>query len=270
MNQKEQIEEIKLKKRQEQYRRKIFVHRIIVSAVCIILFLIIVCILKGCVSSVLKRNEQLKQEQATIVTPEPTVQPEQSPTEISAAYYAESAFVGNSFIDDMMTYDIVEGADYFAKIGLNVNAAMTKSSDADKSVIDELNNGKRYRKIFIMFGINELGWSNTEIFVKQFGELIDKVREYQPDGKVYLLSIAPVTKAVSDKNNESVNNARILEYNEMIKQLAKDKNAIYADIHTAIAGSDGTLPDDAASDGIHFGKEYYKKMLLYIQNNLTD
>ena len=41
------------------------------------------------------------------------------------------------------------------------------------------------------------------------------------------------------------------------------------DIYSAVADKDGNLPAGSASDGVHFGKDYYEKCLLYIQTNDT-
>ena len=164
---------------------------------------------------------------------------------------------------------LVEGVDYFARIGLNVNDAMTKStSTGTVPVIEELNNGKQYNKIFMIFGENELGWANSDTFVEQYGALIDKAKSYQSTAKIYLLAITPVTKEVSDNNVDNTNNEQIVKYNELIKKLAESKGVVYADVYSAVVGEDGNLPDGVASDGIHFGEDYYKKCLVYIQNNI--
>ena len=40
----------------------------------------------------------------------------------------------------------------------------------------------------------------------------------------------------------------------------------WQDVYSAGVGEDGNLPDGVASDGIHFGEDYDKKCLVYIQN----
>lgn len=270
MNQKERLEEIKKTHEKEQYERKLLIHRVIFAAAVILIILLIIFGVKWCMSAVSEKAEQRMQaELAAQATPEPTPIPIVNSTEISDAYFSNSAFVGNSFIEGLFICDLIDGADFFSKIGLNVNDAMTKSTDTGTvPVIDELNSGKEYDKIFMMFGENELGWVNSDTFISQYGDLIDKAREYQPESKIYLLALPPVSKALSDKNVNSITNERILIYNGLIKQLAADKGAVFADIYSAVADSEGVLPADAASDGIHFGEEYYKQCLLYIQNNL--
>lgn len=260
LNHRESIGGGNLRHKEKQYKSKILSHRIILVICCIAVVVLSVVFIKSCTNKT-HRGTELN----NAVTEEESVQ---NPNEISEKYYENSVFIGNSFVDDMMLCDFVKGADYFAKVGLNVHDAMTEPTATGKvPVIDEISGEKKYRKIFMMFGENELGWQSAETFVKKYGELVDKAREYQKDAEIYLLAITPITKKVSDKNEDCTNNERINEYNALIKKLAEEKNVIYADIHSALAGEDGTLPDDAASDGIHFGKEYYKKFLLYIQNN---
>lgn len=187
---------------------------------------------------------------------------------VSEEYYRNSAFVGNSFADEVMLSKFLKDTDCFSRIGLNAADAMTKTTDTGKvPVIDELNVEKKYDKIFMMFGENELGWLYADKFAEAYGALIDKARIYQPNAKIYLLAITPVTKKVSDKNIDCTNNTRIAEYNALISQLAKDKGVIFADIFSAVSDETGALPEGAASDGIHFGSEYYKRILLHIQNN---
>lgn len=268
MDQKERLDLIKRKHEKERQKRKILLHRVFVGVLIVVIAIILIFSIKGCVSYIsnVKEQKQLQEQQTPVpqITPIPTLS-----TEISNEYYSNSAFVGNSFIDGMILYSFFDNVDYFSKVGLTVNGALTEpTSTGTVPVIDELNNGKSYNKIFMLFGENELGWDSKDTFLAQYGTLIDKARQYQPSSKIYLLNITPVTKAVSDKNENNINNDSIREMNELIKQLAQDKGAVYVDIYSAVVGEDGTLPDGAASDGVHFGEEYYKKCLLYIQNNI--
>ena len=247
MNQKERLEMIRRKRLREQRRRKFLIRRVFVFAVAIIIAALVIFAIKGCVSSVSQRAEQKRQEElAAMSTQTPTTAPAQksNSSDIDQNYYQNSAFIGNSFVDGMMNYSLVEGADYFARIGLNVNDAMTKStSTGTVPVIEELNNGKQYNKIFMIFGENELGWANSDTFVEQYGALIDKAKSYQSTAKIYLLAITPVTKEVSDNNVDNTNNEQIVKYNELIKKLAESKGVVYADVYSAVLGEDGNLPD---------------------------
>ncbi len=270
LNQKERLEEIHRKHEEIQQKRRIRNHRIILASAAAAALALLIVITAVSVTAISKHIEEKRAREAEIAaqaTPSP--EPKEihiDPNVISEDYYANSAFIGNSFADDLYTYSLVPEADFFARTGLSVDDAL-EGDDEKKPVTDELDNGKSYDRIFMIFGENELGWVNPETFADDYGELIDKVRELCPESRVYLLSVTPVTKKSSDENINVTNNDRIREYNEIIKTLAEEKNAVYADVYSAVADKDGNLPVGAATDGVHFGKEYYEKCLLYIQNN---
>lgn len=272
MNQKERLEEIKKKHERERYKRKISFHRAIVSVVLLVFVALITFGIKSCANYRAEKQELKRQEEIAKTEVSPTSTPEISSaeylTEINKDFYANSAFVGNSFAEGLMTYDILDDVDYFSRIGLNVNDAMSKSTTTGNiPVIDELGQGKQYNKIFFIFGENELGWVNSDIFISEYRELIDKAKSYQPNAQIYLFAITPVTQKASDENLDNANNPLIVSFNEQIKQLATDKGVNYADAYTAVADENGALPADAASDGIHFGIDYYEKCLIYIQSH---
>ena len=269
MNQKERLEEIREKHKKEQEKRKILIHRLAVAVTGVIIIMLIACLIKSCVSSIESRREEKCQKgtsQEIQVTEIPALPDENG---IIQAYFETSAFIGNSFAEGMSIYSLIDGADYFSRVGLNVNTALTETTVNDTiPVIDKLKNDKQYKKIFMIFGENELGWISSDSFSEQYEILIDKVREYQPQARLYLLSITPVTKKVSEENKDNTNNESIKMYNAIIRALAESEGADYADIYSAVVDKDGNLPEGAAGDGIHFGEEYYKKCLVYMQNNL--
>lgn len=264
------IEDIKKRKleREKILRHKIYMLRragLVLAGLIIIA--IVVFAVRSCVVTVQKKivehDARIAAEEAAKPTPVPT--PFINENGIDEVYFRNSAFMGNSFIEGMFMYDLIPDTDYFSKVGLNVSQAMTESTDTGKvPVIDELNQGKKYDKIFLMFGENEIGWIGDSFFVK-YGELIGKVKEYQPDAKVYVMAITAISKKVSDGNIDGLSKELVETYNTKMKALASEMNVIFADVYEATVGEDGYLPADAATDGIHFDEEYYIKCLKYIQ-----
>lgn len=271
LNQKERLEEIHKRHEEIQKKRRIRNHRIILAAAAAAALALLIVITAVSVNAISKHIAEKRAREAEIAaqatpSPEPAKEIHIDPNVISEDYYGTSAFIGNSFADDLYTYSLVPNADFFARTGLSVDDAL--AGDGDKEpIVGELDNGKDYDRIFMIFGENELGWVDPGTFNDEYGELIDKVKEICPESRIYLLAITPVTKKSSDENINVTNNDRIREYNEIIKTLASEKNAVYADVYSAVADKDGNLPVGAATDGVHFGKEYYEKCLLYIQNN---
>lgn len=176
------------------------------------------------------------------------------------------AFIGNSRVIALKNYGLVKNA--YAVVGLTVDTIFTNSvAGSTIPVIDELN-GKEFDKIFIMLGDNECGWSNKEIFLNKYSKVIDAVKERVPNAEIYLQSILPVSKKASDTSPFGVTNDNINEMNSRIQQLAADSGVYYISPATALKNSDGALPDDAASDGIHLNKKYCKIWLSYIIENV--
>lgn len=180
----------------------------------------------------------------------------------------DAVFVGNSVIDDLNTYNILPNSDFFARTGLTVTTVMTKSTvKGTVPVIDELNN-KKYGKVILMFGLNELGWDYPSVFKEDYGKVIDAVRQRQPDAKIYIQSLLPVSAAASQKNTNNVNNPRIREYNALLKELAQEKKVVYLDVASALQDAQGNLPDEASADGIHPNIAYCHRWVDYIRDSL--
>lgn len=266
------IQRRKEERERETRKKQTLVIRCAEAVIAACMIFLIVFGIKSCVNAVSqKRAERAAQVQAEIdsATPTPAPDPKDIPTEgnVDNKFYKNSAFVGNSFADGMEMYELVDGADYFARIGLNVKDAMTLSTSTGiVSVIEELNSEKEYNKIFLMFGENELGWNDADTFKACYKTLINKVKEYQSSAQIYLLSITPITKKVSDLNENGETKENIALFNEKILETAKETNVNFVDIYTPLADENGNLPPEAASDGIHFNEKYYKKCLVYIQN----
>ena len=258
------------KRKEERRKKQIFKNRCIAAVFCVLVLALMVFGVKSCVSGIIKNAAEKKAAQVT-ASPMPSNTPVPKDTSgIAQDFFKESVFVGNSFIDGMVIYDLIDGADYFAKVGLNVKSATTDSTDTgSRPVIEELNSAKVYKKIFMMFGENELGWPNPDIFVDEYSDLIKKAKQYQPEAKIYLLSITPVSEEVSKTSTDGTTNENVVKYNKLIKQLAKDENVVYCDIYDAVVNDSGVLPKDAATDGIHFDSVYYKKCLIYIQEHYS-
>lgn len=161
------------------------------------------------------------------------------------------AFLGNSIIGDLESYSVADEADIYSYIGMNVATVFDQKTDGHKKTILEEMLSKNYKTIFIMFGMNEIGWSYSDIFVEDYKELIDEIQTKMPDAKIYLLSITPITKAQEADKESDLKTDRIKEYNNLIKQIADDKNINYLDINSYLSDKNGFLADDDSPDGYH-------------------
>ncbi len=81
---------------------------------------------------------------------------------------------------------------------------------------------KTIKQFFIMFGMNEVGWSYPDIFTDDYTELVDEIHSKLPDAKIYLLSITPITQSLEAKGEDGMNSEAIAKFNKLIQKVAKN------------------------------------------------
>jgi lysophospholipase L1-like esterase len=194
--------------------------------------------------------------------------PESEP--VGPEWFSDAVFIGNSLEQGFMLYAGLKTADMFAVQSISVanigtDHVINAGGGNYLTILDAMAR-KSYRKVFVMLGINELSWATTETFYTKYAALIDKIRELEPEAELYLQSITPVTAKQSD-NSTTFTNPRIHEYNEVIRQLAEDKEAHYLYVFDALADEDGCLPAGSSDDGIHPYPKYYPQWLTYLESH---
>ncbi|WP_346704156.1 GDSL-type esterase/lipase family protein [uncultured Agathobaculum sp.] len=187
--------------------------------------------------------------------------------------FADTALVGNSYIDSFYTYDAMPEASYYYRVGLNVNSVfdqpMLLGEDTETPVIERLQE-QDFAHIIFFFGENELGWTNRTAFTEEYTKVIETARSYCPDAVIYLSAIPPVSEEASEKNEDNTNNASIQACNAEIEQIAEENGAVYVDAFSALADENGCLPADAAADGIHPAKEYTEKWAELLKESIAE
>lgn len=198
---------------------------------------------------------------------------ESSSSDDSAAVYDGAAmkddFSDACFIGDSRTLGLglncdKAKADFYASQGLNISSALTDQvielQNGNMGTVLEAVAQREYKRIFVMFGINELGWPYPENFVEKYEELIEGIKAAQPNAAIYVQSILPV--AASAVNNDAVfTNENINAFNAYVEQAANETGVNYLDINGYFKDNSGMLPEDAAADGIHFVRAYCLKWI---------
>jgi len=218
-------------------------------------------------------------------TPEPTPTPvppydfSQSAPEtepVEMAYFQDALFIGDSRTDGLRLYSGVEGADFYCYKGLTVFEMGTRrvaEVDGEKyTVLEALEKGRQYQKIYISLGINELGYGNTQGFADTFGEFLDQVKTLQPEAVIYLETLVPVNPAKCRANRQPyyVTNDQVYEYNAIFPQLALEKQVVLLDVAAAFSNEEGILPAEDTADGVHFVKRVYQDWLAYLMCHTVD
>lgn len=206
--------------------------------------------------------------------PEPLPSPPPSPlpeTEaVEDTYFDGAVFLGDSRTEGLSLYSGLKTGHFYTAVGATVESVFTKKNfetEGGKKVplLDAVA-AQDCDKVYIMLGINELGWTKTKTYHDQYDKLIDRVREDHPEAKIVLQSIPPVS-AKQEAKKTYVNNARIAEYNEVIQALAEEKECYFLDVAACLTGGDGLLPKDLNFDGIHLNPAGCKLWLNYLRTH---
>ena len=188
---------------------------------------------------------------------------------VEESWFDDAAFIGNSRTEGLANYDGLGGAAYYALKGLMVSTVGTKPAvrigNEKVSVMQALRRNK-FKKVYVMLGINELGWSSFQTFVDDYGTMVDEIKEDQPGAAVYLQSILPVTEKESESST-IYTNRKIDDYNEAIQKIAEQKEVRYLAVGSALSDSSGCLPAGASADGIHLNAEYCGKWCDYLRSH---
>ena len=224
----------------------------------------------GSTSAVAADNKQdnVKKEDDTANADSNTA--EELQNEKSPADFSDSCFIGDSRTVGLSYNSGKPMATFYCATGLNVSSALDeKNIELDNgyygNVVEALQQ-RQFGRIFIMFGINEVGWPYVDVFQSEYEELINAVKAAQPDAKIYVQLIIPVTASRSAQG-DSINNTNVATFNEAVKAAAENCGVEWIDVSPALVDENGDLPEDAASDGIHLVKDYLLKWIDYLEKN---
>lgn len=184
-------------------------------------------------------------------------------------YFSDAIFMGDSRTEGFALFSGLSTMTTYASRGLNVSTVFTDATidlnGTKVTAIDALRSSS-FSKLYIMFGLNEASWPYSEVFIEEYGDIIDEAKAINPDAIIYIQSILPVTKSFSD-SSELFNKPKIDSLNQMLRQLAADKQVYFVNCEEAVENSEGYLPEDSATDGIHFGVPECEAWLEYLKTH---
>lgn len=185
------------------------------------------------------------------------------------SYFSDAVFVGDSRTEGLWLYSKIKST-FICERGLNVSKFFSDTLDkySGKTAFEELCSTE-CNKIYISFGINEIGWVSSA-FIKQYSELIDKVKDTKPEAIIYVQNIFPMSKEQSDKSVYG-DNAKLREYNDLIADMCVEKEVYLLDVASYFSDENGDLKSsyETGVDGAHFkaGGQGYLDWANYIRSH---
>lgn len=219
-------------------------------------------------------------------TPTPTVQPSQGPitlyqfgtyveesTPVEDSWFETAAFLGDSRTEGLKAFSGLKYGDFFFSRGMNVfrvdneDYKVVSIDGQDYTILGALAQ-KQYESVYIMMGINELGYP-VESYRSGLSKLLERVIEIQPNAVIYLQTLPPVNEETAQKNklDASINNGNVAAFNQVIVELATQYKVVLVDTGAAYRDENGSLPADLASDGVHFTPGAYRRWVDYMASH---
>ncbi len=173
-------------------------------------------------------------------------------------YFDDALFIGDSRTVGLCEYGKIKGADFFASTGLSVykiDKEQISVENVGKVTLSTLLKNKKYGKIYVMMGINELGY-DFKTSIEKYSALIDIIQKEQPDAIIFIGANLHVSKTLSD-DSEIYNNNKINAFNAEIKKLTDGENIFYLDVNEIFDDEQGNLDAQYTYDNSHLlGKHY--------------
>lgn len=183
----------------------------------------------------------------------------------------QSLFIGDSRTMGLANYASVENANYFAAAGMSVyNVLENRVSmpQIGKVTLEELLNHKKYDIIYVMLGINELGYV-FEKTVDRYEMLVEYVMELQPEATIVLMANIHVT-AERSETDKYINNPAIDRFNEATAKLTDSKTIFYLDANILFDDENGNLAKEKSSDSAHLKAKYCVQWAEWLDIETTE
>ena len=211
-----------------------------------------------------KPTDTLKPTKPVETKPAETKAPKPS-KDLTPVSLNDTLFVGDSRTVGIREYSGLKGADFFCSVGMNIFDVTGESLSVDgvgNVTLSQLLSKKQYSKVYIMLGINEVGYPHSSV-VDKYSKVLDLIKEKQPNASIIIEANLHVSKSRSD-SDKVVNNASINDLNTKLSALADGSKVFYIDANTIFDDASGSLSSDMTSDGTHLYAKYYPTWVEWI------
>lgn len=160
--------------------------------------------------------------------------------------FANSLIIGDSVSQGLYEFGIIDQALVIAEKG----AEVTRLDETATLGMLQKAEAAKPQNLFLALGMNDVDAARGDAtaFAASYGVLLDEIKSTMPDTKIYVNCVLPTQQKVIDENEWYGN---IPAYNEKLKELCKEKDAVFID-------NSGLVKEEYyAEDGIHQSPEFY-------------
>ena len=187
---------------------------------------------------------------------------------VGKEYFDDALFIGDSRTVGISEYGDLNNATFFANTGMSVYNVFEKNvsvPQVGKLKLEQLLTYKKFGKIYIMLGINELGY-NQEKTLKKYKDLLKFIQEKQSNAIIYIEANLHVAAERSNKD-KTINNININKINNEISKLADNEKIFFIDVNEKFDDENGNLSSNYTQDNVHIYAKYYKEWSDWLSQN---
>lgn len=188
---------------------------------------------------------------------------------VDDSYFDDAVFVGDSRTEGLKMYSGLDSSQFFSSVGMDVDKVFTDqavSLNGQLLTVAQALEQASYSKVYIMLGMNELGWVYESVFADNYARIIDTIRESHPDATIYVQSILPVSQW-KDGSNDIYTNANVVRLQKALVAMCEEKGVNYVNVAEGIQDEQGYLPSEATQDGVHLTPEYCQRWMDYLKTH---
>lgn len=215
--------------------------------------------------------------------PEDDGQPDNTPIPTRLAETADAGieyqdkfvFLGDSTTYGLKYYGVLSGGENTTQVWTPESGTLTLSNQSiativypetgEQITIAEAAGRKQPEYMLITLGVNGVSFMDEEYFTSEYTSLVKSIQQASPNTKIILNSIYPV--ASNYEYLSSINNELIAQANVWIENIAASTGVRFMNTYEAIVGSDGWLPQEYQTDGLHLNTEGFNIILNYLRTH---
>ena len=211
---------------------------------------------------------EIKSDTATVTESESEPADESPFRTVDESYFTDALFIGDARVDGLRLYAPFDGADYFCSTEMTLTDCMEVKIEVEgrgETTLPQLLSHRRYGKIYISLGINEMGY-DLDYLVNQFDTVYEALREAEPDAIIYIMANLHVTKSYADA--EAIfQSDRVDDLNRRFAEYADGLHSYYINENEIFDDAEGYLVSSYTEDETLLSGKYYKLWADFICRN---
>ena len=192
--------------------------------------------------------------------------------EVGNDYFADAAFIGDSRMLGLHDYaGWQDSADFFCDNGFSVykwakDGEAVDQKNGKKVNLQKALSERKYGKIYLMVGMNDLGYGTTDLYTANMKKMLTMLRTVQPDAIICLMGNLHMAESKSDMTSV-YNNISLNAKNVAMAMLADGVTTFYLDANPEFTDEKGFLKSELTFDGFHLYAKGYKQWADFIKKH---